>query len=276
MKSIAILILVLSIEFVVYLIFFRPYLLNWGATPGERAMAMQGDKYAETISCTRAVEITRPAAEVWPYVAALGADRRGFYSYEFLERPLGYGTAKIPDLKNIDMPVGRLIPYTKPDAEGNFHDGFKIIESEQGKYFVLQVWGEFRLTETTEGNTRLLVRTHWPNKQGILHRLWTAVFDAGHYIMERRMMLGMKDAAESTGKYDSAAADFFWFLCIVLSGLAGLSLAFISPGYFKLLSPFFFLVIWQFFLLVANPRPIAGALILLIAASFVYANRFLR
>lgn len=276
MKSTAILILVLCIEFVVYLIFFRPYLLNWGAAAGEQSMVMPGDKYAGIISGTRAIEINKPVREVWPYVAGLGADRRGFYSYEFLERPLGYATTKTPDLINTEMPVGRLIPYTKPDSAGKYHEGFKIIESEQGRYFVLQEWGEFHLTETGQANTRLLVRTHYPNKQGLLFKLWVRIFDAGHYIMERRMMLGMKDAAESTGKYNQEWADAFWFLCIVISGLAGLALTYTSSGYFKLLSPFIFLVIWQFFLLVANPRPIAGAIILLLAAGFVYASRFFR
>jgi hypothetical protein len=276
MKSIALLILVLCIEFVVYLIFFRPYILHWGATPGERSSALPGDKYAGIISGTRAIEINKSAEEVWPFVAGMGADRRGFYSYEFLERPLGYETTKKPDLNKTEMPVGRLIPYTKPDSAGKYQEGFKIIESGQGKYFVLQEWGEFHLTETAQANTRLLIRTHYPNKQGLLFKLWVRLFDAGHYIMERRMMLGMKDAAESSGKYDNEIADLFWFLCIVISGLAGLALVFIAPGYFKLLSPFIFLVIWQFFLLVANPRPIAGAIILLIAGSFVYACSLLR
>lgn len=276
MKSIAILILVLCIEFVVYLIFFRPYILNWGATQEERSAAMPGDKYAGIISGTRAIEINKPAGEVWPFVAGLGADRRGFYSYEFLEHPLGYEITKTPDLNNTEMPVGRLIPYTKPDSAGNYNEGFKIIESEQGKYFVMQEWGEFHLTEAEQANTRLLVRTHYPNKQGLIFKLWVRIFDAGHYIMERRMMLGMKDAAESAGKYDKKWADVFWFLCIVISGLAGLALAFITPGYYQFLFPFIFLVIWQFFLLVANPRPIGGAIILLIATGFIYASRLFR
>ncbi len=276
MKSIAILILVLCIEFVVYLIFFRSYIVNWGADSGERSATLPGDKYAGIISGTRAIEINRPAGEVWPYVAGLGADRRGFYSYEFLERPLGYETTKIPDLNNTEMPVGRLIPYSKPDSSGTYHEGFKIIESEEGKYFVMQEWGEFHLTEKAHDTSRLLVRTHYPNKQGLLFKLWVRIFDAGHYIMERRMMLGMKDAAESAGRYDKEWADVFWLLCIVISGLAGLAMAFIIPGYYRFLFPFIFLVIWQFFLLVPNPRPIAGAIILLIAASFIYASRFFR
>ena len=126
MRSLAALLAVLFIQFVVYLVCFRPYILQWGATREECSMSMPGDKYAEIISCTRAVDIHAPAAGVWPYLADLGADRGGFYSYYFLERLFNCEIVNKPGTGHCDIPVGRLVPYTKPDSSGKYHQGFTV------------------------------------------------------------------------------------------------------------------------------------------------------
>jgi hypothetical protein len=273
MKSLLILITVLCLQYLLFLFCFRPYILRWGAEHKEIAMEMPGDHFGEAISCTRAIEINKPMKEVWPYVTAIGADRNGFYSYDFLEHLLGYELVKGEKSLNRDMPIGRLVPYDKPDSRRNHHEGFRVIAVEEGRSFVLQGWGEFRLQNMNATHTRLLVRTHWKKTPQLTDKLVQSLFDIGHFIMERRMMLGIKDSAELAGKYSHPAADIIWFLSIVLSGLAGLLLVFISVNQYQLILPSIFLIIWQFFVLVINPLLLPGIAIVLLAAAFVWLSR---
>ena len=62
-----------------------------GATPVEAAAALPGDdvvQHAE-VQADRAVTIDAPAWEVWPWLAQLGQDKAGFYSFEALENAVG-------------------------------------------------------------------------------------------------------------------------------------------------------------------------------------------
>ena len=68
-----------------YVVGVRPWHLAWGVTPDEVA---GGDSDGCGRS-TRGVTIDAPADEVWPWVAQLGQDRGGFYSYEWLENLAG-------------------------------------------------------------------------------------------------------------------------------------------------------------------------------------------
>jgi hypothetical protein len=65
----------------------RPWYRSWGADPSVRAAALPGDSllWQGVPRETRAIVIGAPAERVWPWVAQLGQDRGGFYSYELLE-----------------------------------------------------------------------------------------------------------------------------------------------------------------------------------------------
>ena len=74
-----------------YALKIRPWLLNWGSTPEERQKRMPEDELTPEGSrgLTRAVTVDAPVEQVWPWVAQLGQDRGGFYSYEWLENLAG-------------------------------------------------------------------------------------------------------------------------------------------------------------------------------------------
>lgn len=63
----------------------------WGLSNADAARAHPGDDLipAPRWGWTHAVEIDAPAAAVWPWVAQIGADRGGFYSYQWLENLAG-------------------------------------------------------------------------------------------------------------------------------------------------------------------------------------------
>lgn len=62
-----------------------------GSTQTERDSALPGDDCLPTanLSATRAITIAAPPEKVWPWIAQLGQERGGFYSYTVLENAVG-------------------------------------------------------------------------------------------------------------------------------------------------------------------------------------------
>src|SRR5919197_4036569 len=69
----------------------RPWHLRWGAEPEDEKRGLPGDELLPKngTRILHAVTIHAPVAEVWPWLAQLGQDRGGFYSYEWLENLAG-------------------------------------------------------------------------------------------------------------------------------------------------------------------------------------------
>jgi hypothetical protein len=71
--------------------FLRGRRARWGLDPASASRSLPGDDLvsAPRWGWTHAIEIDAPAAAVWPWVAQVGADRGGFYSYQWLENLAG-------------------------------------------------------------------------------------------------------------------------------------------------------------------------------------------
>jgi hypothetical protein len=69
----------------------RPWLTRWGATDDEIARDLPGDELVDARGprTTRAITIDAPPETVWAWLAQIGEDRAGFYSYSWLERLAG-------------------------------------------------------------------------------------------------------------------------------------------------------------------------------------------
>jgi hypothetical protein len=74
-----------------YALVIRPWHLRWGAEPEDERRELPGDELLPKngTQILHAVTIDAPVEEVWPWLAQLGQDRGGFYSYEWLENPPG-------------------------------------------------------------------------------------------------------------------------------------------------------------------------------------------
>src|ERR1043166_790169 len=70
----------------------RPWYLRWGATAQELRNVLPGDEIFPNAAQqnTRAITIHAPITDVWPWVAQIGQDRGGFYSFDLLENLVGY------------------------------------------------------------------------------------------------------------------------------------------------------------------------------------------
>ncbi len=182
-----------------YAFLVRPWHLRWGATDEEVNMPLPGDEFVEDpkLNATHAITINAPAADVWPWLVQLGQRRAGFYSYTWLENFVGCEmhnanriVPKWQDLKVSDEVW--LHPKAPP---------LRVLAIEPGRAIVLEKCWSFILHPIDENTTRLIIRGRGefnPDlKNGLLNfLLWRGIFEPAHFIMERKMLLGIKQRAE--------------------------------------------------------------------------------
>ena len=195
----------------------RPALLDWGATNVERGMRLPGDDIVEDVMShhTKAVTIDAPAAAIWPWLVQIGDHRAGFYSYDWIERYVFLGTVHYvegrhsatrihPELQKLE--IGDRI---NTGSFGSVRIGSPVTVLEPNHVLVIGTWA-FTLLPLDENHTRLLVRERdagWlrllaPRRSGVLRALGAAIdYTVGeplHFAMMRKMMLGIKQRAETT------------------------------------------------------------------------------
>ena len=192
--------------------FMRGERNHWGLTPELVDRAYPGDDIVASPrwSWTHGIEIEAPAAEVWPWVAQLGADRGGFYSYQWLENVAGCGVRNAESIHaNWAIHAGdELKLHPKMPA-------LEIAALEQGRFFVAHTpkdgkarqegkpWADatwlFLLEPLGERRSRLVSRYRCATSDDIATRLsfGAAVMEPIGFAMDRRMLLGVKDRVES-------------------------------------------------------------------------------
>jgi len=71
--------------------FLHEWRVRWGATDDEIQRAWLGDDLVQHSrgGFTHAITIHAPASRIYPWIAQIGQDKGGFYSYEFLENLVG-------------------------------------------------------------------------------------------------------------------------------------------------------------------------------------------
>ena len=181
----------------------RPWHSRWGSTDAELVAALPGDDVVPNAHYTiqHAVTIHASPEEVWPWLVQLGQDRGGFYSYDWLERLVG------DDVRNADrvhpdwqtLREGDLVRAAQPDYLGGIFGrdiGWRVVRVEPERVLVLGGWGAFVL-EPIDGGTRFTVRTRGGGEPNVLLApVGLLMFEPAHFIMERRMLLGIKERAE--------------------------------------------------------------------------------
>jgi hypothetical protein len=157
----------------------RRWMRSWGARPGE----------ATATEPVHAIEVDAPPEAVWPWLAQIGQDRGGFYSYEWLENLAGCR------MRNAD----RIHPEWQNREVGEkvmLHplNGVPVSRFEPGREIALEGWGSFAV-EPLNDRSMVVCR-------GVAHRslpfavYYTLFVELPHFLMERRMLLGIKERAE--------------------------------------------------------------------------------
>lgn len=189
--------------------FLRPVRAHWGLSAQESAATWPGDHRvpAPDWSWTHAVEVEAPAEVVWPWVAQVGQGKAGFYSYEWLENLVGC------EVDNADTVheewahprVGDLLRL-HPDMPP-----LSIVDVEDGAYMVAcagsggegpgpSVSWLFQVQPLPGGRCRVVsrFRSHLPEGAGWGAKLASGPWltEAIGFVMDRRMLLGIKERAE--------------------------------------------------------------------------------
>jgi hypothetical protein len=177
-----------------YFLAIRPWHRRWGATDLEVEMPLPGDELLPDPGYrhTRAVTVHAPAGKVWPWLAQIGQDRGGFYSYDWLENLAGC------EVRSAD----RIHPEWQHTRAGEvlaLMPGFgpRLAAVEPGRALVIEHWGTYALEPVGANATRLLARARQPRGWPGLAYLLTV--EIPHFVMERKMLLGIKQRAERAG-----------------------------------------------------------------------------
>ena len=151
------------------------------------------------------ITIAAPADSVWPWVAQIGQDRAGFYSYDVLERMFG---VRIRNADSIvpawqQRQVGELVRCCQPGYLGGiFGDtlGWRVDSIEPGRLIALENWGAFVVTPIDSTTSRFHVRQRNAGPPTFVGNLIAPVgwliFEPAHFIMQRGMLRGVKARAE--------------------------------------------------------------------------------
>jgi hypothetical protein len=176
--------------------FLRQPFLTWGATAEEAAARLPGDELLEEADgvATRAITIDAPRSAVWPWIAQMGpSPRGGAYTHDWIENLLGL------NMHSTD----RVLPeYQHPQIGDGFGYGtnkmsFKIVEPE----YVLATqsadgkWVWTFVLEEQDGSTRLISRNRFRLPK-LKDKIGMIPMEPGSLIMERKMLLGIKQRAE--------------------------------------------------------------------------------
>jgi hypothetical protein len=192
-----------------------PFYRAWGSTPAEQALVLPGDRPARNpaLEIQHAVTIDAPPSAVWPWLVQLGQDRGGFYSYDWLERAFGVDIHNVKEVRPEwqQRAAGDLLRATQPTYLGGLFGpdlGWTIKDVQFERALVLEHWGAFVLVPTGDGKTRFIIRTTVSNER---IPAWAAALDVmtfqlPHFIMERRMMLQIKELAEGMAERTLARA----------------------------------------------------------------------
>ena len=150
---------------------------------------------------TRAITIDAPPAAIWPWLVQMGSGRGGVYTYDWIENLFGldmHSTRRIlPQYQ--DVKAGDEFPL------GPGRPAMRVAVLDPERTFTLRFadgnWVWIFALFAEDGHTRLISRNRiaaagaWPARLfGML------VMEPGSLIMERKMLLGIKERAEDLAR----------------------------------------------------------------------------
>ena len=185
-----------------YPLVWRNSCLTWGATPEEVARSMPGDALLTEpdVETTRAITIEAEPSAVWPWIVQMGSSRGGAYTYDWIENLLGLDMHSadeiLPEFQDLAVgdvePLGSHGPSLRVEILD--HDRALVLRSDDGNW----VWA-FGLYPVDRG-TRLVSRNRIaaPDDKPTT-RVMNALLEPGSLIMERKMLIGIRQRAERRG-----------------------------------------------------------------------------
>ncbi len=183
-----------------YPLFFRHWCLTWGARPDEVSRKLPGDELLADVGIvsTRVITIDAPPAAIWPWLVQMGSGRGGVYTYDWIENLLGlnmHSTREIlPEYQ--DVKVGDELPL------GPGRPAMQVAVCDPERTLTIRFadgnWVWIFALFAEEGVTRLVSRNRIaaPGAAPVTRLFNLLVMEPGSLVMERKMLLGIKERAE--------------------------------------------------------------------------------
>jgi hypothetical protein len=184
-----------------------PWIQTWGAVEEEISRRLPGDELLSNpaLTMTHGISVEVPPTEVWPWIAQIGEVRGGFYSYTFIENLIAG--------ERIYVNADRIIPALQNPGVGEGLIGggmLRVHALEEGSWLLGSADPEFPMGWSwiwavfPEGDngTRLISRLRIQPPAEMGGGPAAGFFmTAGSFVMERKMMQGIKDRAQ--GRFES-------------------------------------------------------------------------
>jgi hypothetical protein len=196
---------------VLYAAWVRPRLLTWGATRDEASGAYPGDELIPdpAHSSTMATTLPAPPERVWPWLAQMGYDRAGWYSWDRLDHG-GKPSADriVPEWQNLhegqrvnsmahgrdQMTVAVLEPGRTLVLRSIYQvPSFRTVDPRSGPLppaCMDSIWG-FHLRPAPGGRTRLVIRKRGRGPRAVTWPV-SLLWDPLHWIMQTRQFHNLR------------------------------------------------------------------------------------
>jgi hypothetical protein len=193
---------VILIVLVFTVILLTPWMDRWGATNAEINATFPGDELVPDPASfvNRAMTVNAAPEEIYPWIVQLGADKGGMYSYDWFETNIlqcrqsnadriyeEWQGLKVGDEMKMCPDKSGPPPYIIAQIVPN--QAIVMGHQEDGEW--VDLW-QFVIVPQADGTSRLITRTRTMMIGGI----WD-IIHPGVFIMERGMLLGIKERAEN-------------------------------------------------------------------------------
>jgi hypothetical protein len=188
--------------------FLRSARSHWGLDEADAARGYPGDDIVPEPRWmwTHGIEIDAPADEVWPWIAQIGANHAGFYSYQWLENLAGCNVHNAEtihsDWENHLGGALLLHPKAPPLAIEGLVKGQWFVAHGKPDPKSRERWVEaswlFLVEPLATKRSRLISRYRVAMSDDVATQLQfgSATMEPVGFAMDRRMLLGVKDRVE--------------------------------------------------------------------------------
>ncbi len=187
----------------------RPWYSRWGTPKGEADRPLPGDEIVPqpTLEVTRAITIQAKPEDIWAWLAQIGQEKGGLYTYQRLENLAG---CRIHNAQRIEPQWQNPRPGDNVRLGPKGYPLFRITAVETNRALVMQACDPakeepgpanwiFMIEPLTGGNCRLWTRSRNRFERTFGNLLmWRVIVEPIHFVMERRMLIGIKQRAEAT------------------------------------------------------------------------------
>jgi hypothetical protein len=179
---------------------WRRWCLSWGASAEEETQALPGDDLLDDpdLVSTRAVSIAAAVGNVWPWLAQMGSGRGGLYTYDWIENLFGLhmhsADVILPQFQDLQLGYAQRLGKNGPVLRVAVADekAALVLRSDDGNW----VWAFCLMPDGNQ--TRLVSRNRisTPGASKLSRMFFKYIMEPGSLVMERKMLLGIKQRAE--------------------------------------------------------------------------------